>query len=173
MRTTQEVTKARERTVADRYRLRPSTSGQRRKRGFQYFDIASVMVKDSGELHTINICKDWYNLRQGERKERVVNGRPWNLQVSEKRSRGRSAAGLGARGKLKESYYQAKQDYYQRNSVVQQIIMKSLEFIRRPSCQLKHRKESHCRTCALVVTDPRLKITSGGSRRCMVTATRR
>ena len=35
--------------------------------GFLYFDIASVMVAENGELHTINHCESCYNLRQRAR----------------------------------------------------------------------------------------------------------
>ena len=35
--------------------------------GFLYFDIASVMVAENGELHTINHCEGCYDLRQRAR----------------------------------------------------------------------------------------------------------
>ena len=41
---------------------------QSRKEGVKYHDIASVMVED-GEPHTINHCKECYNVRQDEKKE--------------------------------------------------------------------------------------------------------
>ena len=54
-----------------------------------------VMVED---LHSINFCESCLHLRQGERKERIVNGREWRLIVAEKRARGKLATGLGAHG---------------------------------------------------------------------------
>ena len=68
---------------------------QCRKKGFEHHDIVSVMVEDSGELHTINFCRDI--LRQSGRKEPVVNSRHWKLPVAESRSRGKLAAGLCTR----------------------------------------------------------------------------
>ena len=68
------------------------------KRGFKYLEITSVMVEDNRDLHTINFCESCYNLRQGERKEPIVNGREWRLVVAEKRARGKLATGLGAHG---------------------------------------------------------------------------
>ena len=43
--------------------------------GFQYFDIASVMVEESGELHTMNFCEGCYNLSKTRGKELMVNGK--------------------------------------------------------------------------------------------------
>ena len=34
-----------------------------RKGGFKFHDIAAMSVEDDGRLHTINLCKDCYNLR--------------------------------------------------------------------------------------------------------------
>ena len=48
-----------------------------------------ISVEDNGELHTMHIGRDCYNLRQGERKEPVGNGRHWKLVVDETRSRGK------------------------------------------------------------------------------------
>ena len=55
-----------------------------------------MMVEDDGELHTINLFKDRYNLRQDERKGQAMSNKQWKLPVAEKRSRGKST-GLGAR----------------------------------------------------------------------------
>ena len=44
---------------------------QCREQGFQYDDTASVIVEDDGELHTINLCRDGYNLREDEKEPRV------------------------------------------------------------------------------------------------------
>ena len=71
---------------------------QRCQKGFKYYDIASVMVEDSGELHTRNCCRDCYNPRQSERKEPVVNNRLRELLVAAKRSRGKLAVRLGTHG---------------------------------------------------------------------------
>ena len=38
------------------------------KEGFKYFDIASAMVEDDGELHTVNIWKHCYNWRKTRRR---------------------------------------------------------------------------------------------------------
>ena len=57
-----------------------------------------AMVEDSGELHTISFYKDCYNLRPDERKDLVVSSRYRKLLVIEKRSRGKLAACLCARG---------------------------------------------------------------------------
>ena len=48
---------------------------QCREKGFQYCDIASVMVEDDGAPHTMHLCRDCYNLRQGERKEPAIHSR--------------------------------------------------------------------------------------------------
>ena len=67
--------------------------------------------------------------------------------------------------KLKESYYQAKQDDDQRKSSVQQMMQKSTDFPRRIIVPVvQDREGSHCRTCAHTVTDTRWKTTSGVSR---------
>ena len=58
------------------------------KTGFKYSNIASWMGEDDGEPHTVNLCNGRYN----ERKVQRVNGKQW------KRSQGRVATGLGARG---------------------------------------------------------------------------
>ena len=58
----------------------------------KHHDIASVLVEDDGEPHTIN-C---YNVRQSERKEPAVNNRMWKMLVAEKRAR-KLAVDLGTR----------------------------------------------------------------------------
>ena len=45
---------------------------QCQQKGFKYYDIASVMVGDDGELHTTKLSRPCYNLRQGKRKESAV-----------------------------------------------------------------------------------------------------
>ena len=45
---------------------------QCRKEGFKFYDIASIMVEDDGEPHTINFCMKCYNLRL---EEEGANGR--------------------------------------------------------------------------------------------------
>ena len=59
------------------------------KKRFQYFAIASAMVKDDGGLHTINICKDCRNWKQGARNESASSNKQWKLPVAEKRSPGK------------------------------------------------------------------------------------
>ena len=68
--------------------------GQCRQKCFKYHDIASVMVEDNSELHTIISCRNCFNLRQGKRKA-AANNRMWKMLIAEKRSRGKLAAGLG------------------------------------------------------------------------------
>ena len=46
----------------------------------------------------MNLCKGSYNVRQRERKELAVHNKQWKLPVAERRSRGKLATGLGARG---------------------------------------------------------------------------
>ena len=65
---------------------------QCRKEGFKFYDIASIMVEDDGEPHTINHCTNCYNLRQEERKEPTVNGKRWRIMVGEKTSRDKLSA---------------------------------------------------------------------------------
>ena len=48
---------------------------QCREKEFQYCDIASVMVEDDGAPHTMRLCRDCYNWRQGERKEPAIHSR--------------------------------------------------------------------------------------------------
>ena len=38
------------------------------KQGFKYYDIVSVMVEDSGKLHTRNLCRDFFQ-SEGRRTE--------------------------------------------------------------------------------------------------------
>ena len=71
---------------------------QCQKKRFKYSDVASVMVSDKGKLHTVDFRRDCHNLRRNERKQPVVDSRFGKLQVAEKRSRGKLAAGGGARG---------------------------------------------------------------------------
>ena len=66
--------------------------------GFNYFDTASVMVEESGELYTINLCEDCCNLRQDKRNEPRVNGKQCTRPVVTKRPRGKLAVGLSAMG---------------------------------------------------------------------------
>ena len=62
--------------------------------GFKYDDIASVMVEDDGEPHTINLCKCVDNWTQDEKKEPRAHGQQMELWSS----RGKLSAGLGACG---------------------------------------------------------------------------
>ena len=65
--------------------------------------------------------------------------------------------------KLKECYYQAKQDNDQRRSIVQQMLQKGTDFLRRIISPAEG--QAGVTLCALIATDTRVKITSGGSRR--------
>ena len=56
------------------------------------YDIASVMVEDNDELHTVTLCRNCYSLRQGKRKEPTMTNRMW------KGARGKLAVGVGTRG---------------------------------------------------------------------------
>ena len=75
--------------------------------------VSSIsMVEENGELHTNNICKGRFNLRQDEKKETRANGKQ-KRRVAEERSRGKLATGLGAQGfkhKIME-FYAAKKIY--------------------------------------------------------------
>ena len=96
--------------------------------GVQYLDIASVMVVDNSELHTINICRDGYNLGQGERKQPAVNTRQWRFLVTEKRSRGKLATGCRAHGydrKIME-IHAARKVYYAKNLLKDAVVAVSL-----------------------------------------------
>ena len=54
------------------------------------------MVEEGDKLHTINFCRSCCSLRQGERKEPIVNGREWRHTVANKRSRDKLATSFGA-----------------------------------------------------------------------------
>ena len=69
-----------------------------RRTGFKCRDIVPVTVEDDGEPHATNLCKDCYIVRQSEREEPAANNRTWTILVAEKRSRGKLAVCLGARG---------------------------------------------------------------------------
>ena len=43
---------------------------QCRKEGFKFYEIASIVVEDDGERHTLNLCVTCYNLRQEEEMHR-------------------------------------------------------------------------------------------------------
>ena len=58
----------------------------------------SVTVEDDSEPHATNLCKVCYIVRQSEREEPSANNRTWTTLVAEKRSRGKLAVCLGARG---------------------------------------------------------------------------
>ena len=75
--------------------------------------------------------------------------------------------------KLKEGSYQAKHNGDQRKGSVQQVVPKSKDILRRIIVPVEGQDGSHCRTRALTVIDIRLKVTSGGFRRSVVTAARR
>ena len=68
------------------------------RKGFKHYDIASVKVEDDGELHTMNLLTDLYNVRPSGSKELAVNNRMWKMLVADKRSRGKLAAGQCSRG---------------------------------------------------------------------------
>ena len=62
------------------------------RKGFKHYDIASVKVEDDGELHTMNVFTDWYNVRPSGSKVPASNNRMWKMLVAHKRSRGTLAA---------------------------------------------------------------------------------
>ena len=49
------------------------------KEGLNICDVASTIVEDDGEPHTINLCPNCYNLTQEERKEPAMSGRQWKI----------------------------------------------------------------------------------------------
>ena len=78
-----------------------------------------------------------------------------------------NSKGLNAwtRVKIHECHHEVRQEDDQRKSVVQQILQKSTDFLRRIIAPVGGQGGSHCRTYALTAIVSRLKVTSGGVRR--------
>ena len=68
------------------------------KEGFEFHDIAAIMVEEHGEPHTMNICRACCNLRQAEGKEPEVSGKRRRIMVVEKSCRGKRSACQRAKG---------------------------------------------------------------------------
>ena len=82
---------------------------QCREDGFNYFEIASVTVEDTCEL----VHDDPLRVLLQSEARPIVNGRQWRRIFAAKRSQGKLATGLGARGfehKLMEIYAVKKSD---------------------------------------------------------------
>ena len=67
---------------------------QCREKEFWCCEIASVVVEDDGAPRTIHLCRDCYNLRQGERKEPAKHDKHWKILIAGKRSRDKLSGGL-------------------------------------------------------------------------------
>ena len=63
--------------------------------GKQYSEIAAVLVGENGETHTINLCERCFNLNQKELKQPEVAQKWFKRMISEERSRGKLAVGMG------------------------------------------------------------------------------
>ena len=57
------------------------------KEGFKFYDIAAILVEDDGKPHTINLCRNCFNLRLAERNESVVTNVRWKAMIEQKVSR--------------------------------------------------------------------------------------
>ena len=66
--------------------------------GFRFYDIAAVVTEDDGKPHTINLCRDCYNLRLAERTESIVTSAGWKAMIEQKFSLGKLSAALGTDG---------------------------------------------------------------------------
>ena len=63
--------------------------------GFKFYDIAALLVDDS-KLHTVNLCRNCYNIRVAERNDSKVTNVGWKAMIKQKVSRGRLSAAFGA-----------------------------------------------------------------------------
>ena len=48
-----------------------------KREGFKFYDITPFSVEDEGRPHTVNLCKNCYNLRVAERNEPEVTHARW------------------------------------------------------------------------------------------------
>ena len=67
-----------------------------KREGFDFFDIAVMLAEDEGRPHTINHCKQWYNLSLAERNEPAVTHARRKVTIGEESSR-RGAKGFAGR----------------------------------------------------------------------------
>ena len=65
------------------------------KEGFKFFDIAAIL-EDDGKSHTINLCKNCYDMRLSERNELKVTGAGWKAMIERKVSRWFCQKNVGA-----------------------------------------------------------------------------
>ena len=66
--------------------------------------------------------------------------------------------------KVRECYNEVEQEDERRQSIVLDILQKSTDLLRRIIVPIAGQGRSPCRTCALIVADPRLKTAFGGFR---------
>ena len=74
---------------------------------FKFYDSAPMLVEDDGKPHTINLCKNCFNLRLAERDDTKATNAGWKTLIEQKVSRGRLSAAFGEDGFAK-AVWQAK-----------------------------------------------------------------
>ena len=52
--------------------------------GLRFYDIAAILAEDDGKPHTINLCRNCFNLRLAERNESVVTNAKWKAMIEQK-----------------------------------------------------------------------------------------
>ena len=72
-----------------------------KEKGFKFYDVAAILVEDNGKPHTINFCRNCYNLRLTERDESKVTNARWKSMIEQKASRGRLSAAFRSNGFVK------------------------------------------------------------------------
>ena len=68
-----------------------------REEGFRFYQLAAIVVEEEGTAHTINLCKQCYDLMRMIRGERKVTASRWRKMFEQKGFRGklRVAFGMG------------------------------------------------------------------------------
>ena len=76
----------------DSFRVKYMCDKKCNKEGFKFCDIAAILVEDDGKPHTINLCRNCYSLRLGERSDSKVTNARWDATIEQEVSRGKLSA---------------------------------------------------------------------------------
>ena len=76
----------------DSFRVKYMCDKKCNKEGFKFCDIAPILVEDDGKPHTINLCRNCYSLRLGERSDSKVTNARWDATIEQEVSRGKLSA---------------------------------------------------------------------------------
>ena len=72
--------------------------------GFKFNEVAGTLVADDGNTHTMNLCRNCFNLSLAERSESKVTNARWETMIEQKGLSGQAVGCFGTDGFISRTW---------------------------------------------------------------------